>query len=421
MNLHESMTGATLFSGGELCGVGMRQAGIDHRWGIELDPAIAGVAQANGFNVIVADVLTVDPAQMEPADCLHASPVCTRASSANQSAELNEEGTKEAPLDIAMGEKVAQFIDVMQPRIFTLENVFAYRNFKAFKIICAALDRNGYFWDYDNLNAADYGVPQTRRRLILRAVRGALLPNLPQPERWIGWYEAIEDLIPGLPESKFAPWQLERLPVELQTCLIGGGNTQKEFVTSRARLATEPAMTIFTDLKNNGRAFIVDQNYGNPNTGGNERILSIKQGDEPVFTIGAGGQKREIRAWLNDDGIPDDVKAEIDTKLDKVFVEWQAGNTAILVAQGGYDGNVVHRSIDEPSFVITANNNQQNGVRAWLSAGRVVAMTPRALARFQSVPDNYILPTSNKLACTVIGNGVPCLLAEKIYRGLIGT
>lgn len=91
-------TFATLFSGGELVGVGMRNAGLVHRWGIELDDAIANVARLNGFNVLTADILDIDPAGLEPVDALHASPPCTRASNANQGAELNDDGTKEAAL-----------------------------------------------------------------------------------------------------------------------------------------------------------------------------------------------------------------------------------------------------------------------------------------------------------------------------------
>lgn len=381
-------TGATLFSGGELAGVGMRNAGIEHRWGIEIDDVISGVARANGFNVITADVLAVDPAQMEPVDALHASPVCTRASTANQSAELNEDGTKEAPLDIAMGEKVAQFIDVLQPRIVTIENVYQYRNFQAFKVICAALSRGGYMWDFDNLNSADFGVPQTRRRLILRAVKGALLPNLPQPERWIGWYSAIEDLIPTLPESKFAQWQEVRLPLELLQAgvMVDSRNVTQEYGKLH-RLADEPAITVtVTDRPSHfPRAFIIDQNYGSPNDNGRARILSVKDADEPVFTIGAGGPGRAVRAYL---------------------VDGQNASRDLTVLE-----------VTDPACTIGASG--KGSYRAWLSQGRVVAMTPRALARFQSVPDSYVLPESKKLACKVIGNGVPCLLMEKIYRQLI--
>lgn len=36
----------------------------------------------------------------------------------------------------------------------------------------------GYFWNPEVLNSADFGVPQTRRRLIVRAVRDSFLPAL---------------------------------------------------------------------------------------------------------------------------------------------------------------------------------------------------------------------------------------------------
>lgn len=338
---------ATLLSGGECVGVGAREAGLTHIWGYEIENDIAQVARDNGFNVITADVMELDPTVLEVPDVLHASPVCKRASGANQSAELNEDGTKEAPEDIEMGGKIAQFIDVMTPKIVTIENVFAYRNFKAFKLICAALNRNGYMWDFDNLNAADYGVPQTRRRLILRAKRGSLLPNLPQPERWVGWYEAIEDLIPTLPVSQFAKWQLDRLPFEVkETAMLNRNQSERDDYLG---LAPEPAYTICADGSNGRtRAFIADQ----INHRGNDGKSTIRDECEPVWSI-------------------------------PVY------------------------SLKHPS------------PRAWLSQGRVISMTPRALARFQSIPDSYILPENKSLACKVIGNGVCPLLYQKIISPLV--
>lgn len=91
---------------------------------------------------------------------------------------------------------------------------------------------------------------------------------------------------------------------------------------------------------------------------------------------------------------------------------------AWLVGQGGHDGGVVNRSGDEPSFTTTANHNQ-DGIRAWLSQGCVVKMTPRALARFQSFPDDYRLPNSNNLAVRVIGNAVPPLMYQRIAEALM--
>jgi len=384
----------TLLSGGEGVGLGARAAGLTHLEGFELEDAIASVARLNGFNVHTDNLFDIDPSTLTVPDVLHASPVCTNASVANQSAELNEVGSKETLLDVAMGEKVAQFIDVMRPKCFTLENVMQYataigldgkKGFLAFRTICAALNRNGYFWDYDNLNSADYAVPQTRRRLILRAVRGSLLPMLPQPERWIGWYSAIADLIPTLPNSQFAPWQLARLPELTKSTLVSNAGNQPNGYEERQPVQVgilEPVPSVTGQFEGRVRAFILDcQKAGNAN---GERGVTLPQGDAPVFTITAGKQGRQpVRAYLVS------------------------------------DFNSDLRSKGEPSFTLRAFDTGGAAPRAWLSQGRVVKMTARALARFQSFPDSYEFSGNNRLDCKIIGNSVPPLLYQKIIAPLV--
>ena len=332
------MNFGTLFSGGEGVGVGLTAAGLHHAWGIEYDAQIAAVAQANGFDVRVADVRAVDYAALPRVDWLHASPSCTRASVANANAG-------EAREDIETAAAVVRALDAQQPAIFTLENVWRYRTFKAFRDICDALGRHGYIWTYSHENAASYGVPQTRKRLILRASRG-LLPPMPQPVPWVGWYAAIEDLLPTLPESKLAPWQLARLPEELRgSVLVESRNANQEFGKGY-RLSHEPSMTSTTD--------------GKP-------------AHAPRAILVAG--------LLNTNG----------TKLTR--------------RDGG-----------EPSFTVTTSLNQKD-VRAAVGV-RVVSMTPRCLARFQSVPDSYWLPDGRALAAKVIGNMVPPLLMQRIAEGM---
>lgn len=419
---------ATLFSGFELVGVGARQAGLSHLWGVEWDDAIAGVARTNGFHTITADVLDIDPHTLPVPDVLHASPVCTRASVANQSAEVNEDGLKESPLDIAMGEKVAQFIDVMTPRVVTIENVYGYRKFRAFKAICAALDRNGYFWDFDNLNTADYGVPQTRRRLILRAVRGALLPNLPAPERWVGWYEAIEDLIPGLPESQFAPWQLARLPEEIKgTFAFSASESNNTIRDIRPYEASEPFGTIkageFRRPSSVPRAFILDCQLAGDTQ---ERGVTLRQGDAPVFAVTSGkGGRQPVRAFLVGTNANDTSQA-------KIYQEAGEPAQVVRTPSGGRELRAYlveskniqewgdsRRADNEPAMTVNTDHKPSHAPKAWLSAGRVVSMTPRALARFQSVPDSYLLPDDKRLSCKGIGNGFPPLAYQKLIAPLV--
>jgi len=364
----------TLFSGGEGAGIGLQAAGLRHMWGVEYDPAIAAVAQHNGFAVRVADVRAVDYTTLPAVDWLHASPVCTRASNANPNAT-------ESPEDIDTAAAVVRALDAIRPQVFTLENVWGYRDFTAFKTICKALGDHGYFWDFEHVNAADMGVPQTRKRLILRASRG-LLPHLPAPVPWVGWYEAIEDLIPTLPESKLAPWQLARLPQELrETVLVGGGNTQLAQVDSKSRAWHEPMFTVTGNTKmGDNRAVLVSNaktEYGD----------GMAQGTEPAWSVTSQTVGRS-RAVLVD---------RINASGDRLSTLRQA---------------------DEPSFALTVYSPKHQAPQALLFP-RVVSMTPRCLARFQSVPDDYRLPTKRTLAAKVIGNMVPPLLMQRIAENMM--
>lgn len=521
---------ATLFSGGELAGVGIRAAGLRPIWGIENNLEIAAVATANSFLPRYMNILDAHPTDFKRPDALHASPPCTSASNASQRVK----GTKETELDIYFGEKVSDFISYLKPTIFTLENVWLYRNFEAFKLICETLEECGYNWSYQQVNAADYGtivlcplhdmpyqaeianyagknfhrvtapdivaslvtmplddqahhlawdaaenlvrailldtavgavwrelvsgdknralirigrvvelltnegmsglesmedidesialllrlclamplirtklsiiktetiqitllkilscmkatvstsnsttptdrsladgvqvisgspcplcrfksVPQTRRRLILRAIRGRLIPPLPAPTPWIGWYQSIEDLIPSLPESEFAPWQIARLPDDIR------------------------------------QSVLVDGQNAHVNTG----VPTLRYSDQPAFTISAGDRRAVTRALLL----------------------FGSGNTNFHDAKPG--GGV--RYADEPAHTVSSDGGGRVS-RAWIDTGRVVTMTPRALARFQSVPDSYWLPDKVDLARRIVGNGVSCLMIQRIYEGLV--
>jgi DNA (cytosine-5)-methyltransferase 1 len=224
----------TLFSGGEGVGVGARAAGLEHAWGIESDDDIAGVAQANGFDVSVADALVADPADYAPVDVLHASPPCTTASqaSAESARRARRTGTRETPEDLVLARAVMRFIRELSPALFTLENVYGYRRYESFCLIVSTLYRLGYSYRWHHINMADYGIPQTRKRLILVASRDGR-PRIPWPTHaetvppmfnrrvsWVSWYEAIADIIDEMEPDEFADWQLERLPDALATCLI---------------------------------------------------------------------------------------------------------------------------------------------------------------------------------------------------------
>lgn len=352
---------ATYFSGGGLKTIGAMQAGFKPILAVEWNgnPKIGAedvIAQVYGDNIAPEHLLCC-PVQKVPIsyllglrnwlDLFMFSPPCIRASAAN-----SKQG--ESELDIELAEAICRAIRVVRPRAVMVENVIGYRKFKAFKMITDTLDKLGYTWQADNLNSADFGVPQTRRRLILRAVReGILLPLLPTHSKgginslkpWIGWYEAIEDLLPDCPESALAPWQLRRLPEELRTLLIGAGGYDGTVVQASPKDSVF-CLTANQNQANQLRAILVEGDAAG------ERPPATLSPEIPAFTIKTPS------------------------------------------------GGRVHRAILSASSV------------------RVVALTLRCLARFQTMPDWYRFPAKKSLGCVVAGNGIPCLFSQRIVENL---
>ena len=328
------MTVLSLFAGGGAKTLGAKQAGFTPVGAVEIDADIAACYAQNVSPLItVASVLDVSPKPYEGVDLLMASPPCQQHSCAR---------SKRLPTraDFDVGLDILRWARAIMPRFVLIENVPPYQHTDSFQRIVAGLEAMGYFVDYAVLNSADFGVPQTRRRLILRACRDSMIPSLPSPTRHIGWYEAIEDLLPTLPESRFADWQLRRLNPEMMTPLL----------------------------------------YGVQGESG-ERNSSP---DSPSPTITANHAAAKYRAFL---AHPNDMRS--------------------FPCPPG----------EKPAFTISTF--QYGKPRAWLEQGRVVSLTARALARFQTFPDSYELPAKNELACKIIGNALPCEMARRLCAGFL--
>lgn len=205
----------TYFSGGGLVEEGLKGI-IDPVVAVEYDEKISGVYRNNfGQHIVTADVRDVDPKELVKqidgeVEYFHASPVCKNYSQAKSN-------HAEVELDKETAASTAEFINAIKPKVVTIENVKGYKDSEAMKTITDALYANGYTWDADVYNAADYGGYTNRERLIVRAVRDGKLPEKPKKmARKSGWYEAVEDIIPTLTEKKngVAPWMDIRLKAD---------------------------------------------------------------------------------------------------------------------------------------------------------------------------------------------------------------
>jgi DNA (cytosine-5)-methyltransferase 1 len=277
----------TLFAGGGLADIGLNMAGFEPRWAIELDPAIAEVHRQNlGDHVMVGDVTLIDPSTLEPVDLLWASPPCQAYSIARDS-KLPERADKDAGLSI-LG-----YVDILKPQFVVIENVEGYLGSPVCDLIITGLWNLGYWVDAAIYSAADFGVPQSRRRAIIRAKRGAMVPQLlPTVRTHKGWYQAVADLLPGCKEKALAPWQEKLLPE-----LIGGSFFAEVHNCKRmasTRTVVEPATTVSCASASRPSHTLAILLHGTPATNG-ER-LPISPDRQAGFTVTATQDNRPFKA-----------------------------------------------------------------------------------------------------------------------------
>lgn len=166
-------TAIDLFAG---CGgltLGLKQAGFDVLAAIEIDEITAKTYSMNHPEVEMweEDIREVHPADMMEElhlaefelDLLASCPPCQGFSSITT---LNGKHQ----VDDDRNDLVLQFLLYVQhlcPKAVMLENVPGLAHDARFSRLCSALRKLGYHVRWDILNAADYGVPQRRKRLIL--------------------------------------------------------------------------------------------------------------------------------------------------------------------------------------------------------------------------------------------------------------
>lgn len=366
------MTFGSYFHGFGIADEGARLAGLRPKWGVELDADLAGVAVRNGHAVVVSDVRTVERGTLGYVDWYHTSPPCPEFSSAKT-------GRREGAVEVACAEASADYVRCFRPAFVSLENVPGYRGSESLRRFIAALEECGYAWSADVLNSADYGTPQTRKRLVLVAsrVREPRMPVQTHTERpyatdlfgeryprWVSWYESTADLHATLPDCELADWQRERLPEAWATMLYAQGGYEGRVVTR------DPSQPAFTITANGNQTGIKATLVSSQSVGGGAPAL--RHQGEPALAVGTGSQR--VRAVL-------------------------VGDQRRQYAAAG-----------RPAFTVRAGENGGASPRAILPGARTVRMSPRCLARWQDLPDNYWLPDSDTLACKGIGNGMPARL-----------
>lgn len=206
------MRALSLFSGGGGLDLGFHEAGVEVVACVDNDPEACKTLRHNRPDWTVHEI---DIRKYQPdveADIVIGGPPCQGFSTAGK-------GDPNDPRNYLWREYL-RIVAAVRPRAVLLENVAGMtirKNRHHLRAVCTELEKLGYRVTQDVLNAADYGVPQIRKRLILVGVRDGC-PSLPAPTTTVHTTvrEAIEDLIDVVdPEinqvpNRHAPHVVER-------------------------------------------------------------------------------------------------------------------------------------------------------------------------------------------------------------------
>ncbi|MCB5285389.1 MAG: DNA cytosine methyltransferase [Candidatus Cloacimonetes bacterium] len=196
-------TAVDLFCG---CGgltVGLKKAGFRVLGAVDIDPLSVTTYKANHRDVTLweRDIRELDPQELLDTlglkkgglDLLAGCPPCQGFS---RMRTLNGAVSVEDPRNDLLLE-FQRYVEALRPRTVMMENVPGLRNDERFAVFCKKLKKLGYLGDHRVLNAADFGVPQRRRRLIYLAGVGMEIPFVENAGRM----KTVEDAIGGLPRA----------------------------------------------------------------------------------------------------------------------------------------------------------------------------------------------------------------------------
>ncbi len=179
----------SLFSGAGGLDLGFKMAGHEIIWANDLyEDAVETYKHNLGDHIVCEDISKIDAEEIPECDIIIGGFPCQGFSVANMKRHETDERN-------ALYKQLIRIIDAKKPKFFLAENVKGLTNLakgQFFKSILSDFSSLGYKVSYRVLNAADYGVPQTRQRVIIIGVRNDIdfeyiFPN-PTNSQDGGWF-----------------------------------------------------------------------------------------------------------------------------------------------------------------------------------------------------------------------------------------
>ena len=351
----------SLFRGAGGLDLGFKTAGYNIIWAIDNEKNAVNTYKANiGENIICADINAINVNEIPKADVVIGGPPCQSFSLAGKR-RIND----------ARGQliwKYIQIIEKVHPKAFLFENVIGLLSAKnsygekVIELLQSTFQKIGYTITTKIVNAADYGVPQRRKRVVIVGLKNGTKFSFPK--------ETHNEFGQGLKKYVSAKEALGDLP--------------KAIDDENGLICYD--ILPFTEY---------------------QRMMRSRNGVTEHFIFQTSALDKYIISHVKPGGnymdIPRSVKSKRIQRLQK---------------DGGHTTCYGRLLPDKPSYTINTYFNRPNvGCNIHYSENRLI--TVREALRLQSFPDSYTIVSSSKHGRNlIVGNAVPPLLANVLARQL---
>ncbi len=452
-----------LFSGCGGISLGFRSAGFEIAAAVEFDPHAAASHGANFHphdprHAIARDITRTSPEDLareldlgavgSAVDIIVGGPPCQAFARVGRSklraVEANPEAFRHDPRARLYLEYLA-WVDAFQPLGLVMENVPDVLNHGDRNIAeetCEILESKGYVARYTLLNAAFFGVPQMRERMILVAWRRELGAHVsfPEPSHWM-------DLPPGYQGSRQVALKLlaNDMAASRYVPASGHGPARLRAVTARDALEDLPAITghLEGQLKRGARRFDAElpydigpvSDYGRlmrtwpgfeARSGLRDHVIRYLPRDWKLFArLKAGDQYPQAHAEalrMFDDALAK-VRAETGAAPRTESAAWKALRRSIVPPYdiGKFPNKWRKMEPDLPARTLMAHLGKDSYSHIHYDSAQARTISVREAARLQSFPDGFVFAGTMNPAFRQIGNAVPPLLAKAIATEMMTT
>ena len=193
----------SLFSGAGGLDLGFTMAGHEIVWANDNFPEAVETYKTNlGDHIVCEDIYNIDVSKIPDCDIVIGGFPCQGFSIANMKRHADDARNE-------LYKMLIKVITAKQPKFFVAENVkgiLTLEHGEVIKMIMDDFNSIGYTAEYRVLNAADYGVPQLRNRVIIVGVRNDVDFKFEYPapthnengtdglKNWVSVGEAMKDI-----------------------------------------------------------------------------------------------------------------------------------------------------------------------------------------------------------------------------------